>query len=587
MIRRFRRPFPLAFLVLAFLAVLGGVLHPPTNPDGMSHRLPRVLNWLAEERWHWITNHVIMNTQHAGFEWMMAPMLALTRTDRWVFFYNAVSFLLLPGLVFGVLRRLEVRGRVAWHWMWIAPSGYCFLLQAGSIGNDAAGATVALTALYFALRARKSRSHLDLWLSILSAGLMTAIKSSNLPLLLPWFLAMLPSVKLVLARPLSTVLVGVAALVGSYLPTAALNHFHLGDWSGMSVLTPAVHRAHPATLVAGNLMNLSVQNLAPPIFPVAQWWNAHAYRVLPQSFITAIEEAFEPAGAHFSLPEIHYEYMAGLGMGVTILLLVSWVIAHLVHPANVGPRFPQSVDQWFLALVRWSPFVVLAVYTLTTAMSTSGRIVTPYYCFFLPFFLVGPGWSKLVRSRTWQFWALLMMLPALVLVVINPPRPLWPAQTVLSRLAARNPHSKNLGTAAILYASYATRWDALADIRQYLPPGEKRVGFISLVGASSLEASLWRPFGQRRIIHVPVESTLEQIAALGIRYVAVGIESPTARIHDVPASEWIENWRQARDGKIVGTARVRQRATKDEAVWHVIELESPINTLQRGKALGP
>jgi len=43
------------------------------------------------------------NTRACGFEWLLAPMLALLRTDRWIFIYNAVSFLLMPGLVFGVL----------------------------------------------------------------------------------------------------------------------------------------------------------------------------------------------------------------------------------------------------------------------------------------------------------------------------------------------------------------------------------------------------------------------------------------------------------------------------------------------------
>src|ERR1700691_2489208 len=52
--RRFRRPFPLAFLILAAMAFLGGVLHPPTNYDALAYRVPRVLNWLAANQWHWI-----------------------------------------------------------------------------------------------------------------------------------------------------------------------------------------------------------------------------------------------------------------------------------------------------------------------------------------------------------------------------------------------------------------------------------------------------------------------------------------------------------------------------------------------------
>src|SRR5208283_5248847 len=52
--RRFRRPFPLAFLILAAMAFGGSALHAPTNYDGLTYRVPRILHWLAEDRWHWI-----------------------------------------------------------------------------------------------------------------------------------------------------------------------------------------------------------------------------------------------------------------------------------------------------------------------------------------------------------------------------------------------------------------------------------------------------------------------------------------------------------------------------------------------------
>ena len=155
--RRFRRPFPLAFLILAALAFLGGALHPPTNYDALAYRIPRVLHWLAVGQWHWI--HTIfdrLNDRSCGIEWVSAPFIALLKTDRWLFLINVVSFLLLPGLVFSVFTRLGVRRRVAWHWMWLVPTGYCLVLQAGSIGNDLFGATFALAAVDFALRAKNA-----------------------------------------------------------------------------------------------------------------------------------------------------------------------------------------------------------------------------------------------------------------------------------------------------------------------------------------------------------------------------------------------------------------------------------------------
>jgi uncharacterized membrane protein YqaE (UPF0057 family) len=207
--RRFRRPFPLAFLILTALAFLGGVIHAPSNYDGLTYRLPRVLHWLAAGQWHWI--HTIfprVNARACGIEWVSAPLMALTRTDRLLFLINVVSFLLLPGLVYSVFTRLGVRRRVAWHWMWVAPTGYCYLVQAGSVANDLFGAPFALAAVDFALRARRSQAPRDFFASVIAAALMTSAKTSDLPLLLPWGLAILPSWRLGFRRPL-----GLAAVV--------------------------------------------------------------------------------------------------------------------------------------------------------------------------------------------------------------------------------------------------------------------------------------------------------------------------------------------------------------------------------------
>jgi hypothetical protein len=396
---------------------------------------------------------------------------------------------------------------------------------------------------------------------------------------------MLPSVRLLLARPFATAAVAALALAASFLPTAVFNSHYIGDWSAVSAETPLVQQANPAMLAAGNGLILALQNLTPPVFPLAPWWNAHAYLAAPKWFLAHMEAFFEPGGAHFMLPEIQFETSAGLGMGVTLLLLGSWIIAGRLRPPN-GWRLPQSGEAWLLALIRWTPFVALAAFCLKTAMTTSARILTPYYCLALPFFLVGPGMSRLVRSRAWQCCALLALFPALVLLIINPPRPLWPAQTILTRLAASRPQDKTFATAAALYSGYAKAWDALAPIREHLPAKEKQVGFISMVMASSLETSLWRPFGQRKVVHLLPESSAEEIARLGVRYVAVGAYSATAPIDNVPFSEWIEAWCQARNGRMVGTARTRHRATREEALWYVVELGPP-DAAHSGKAPNP
>ena len=586
--RRFRRFFPLAFLSLALLAILGGALYPPSNADALTQRIPRTLNWLAEQRWHWIQNAPgSFNNRACGFEWLMAPMLALLKTDRFVFVLNGVSYLLLPGLLFSMLRRLGVAGRVAWHWMWLAPSGYCFLQQAGSIGNDAFGAMLALAAIDFALRAKSNAAVSDVWLSMLSAALLSGAKTSNLALLLPWFVSVAPSLKLLWLRPLATAGVAAVAAGASFLPTAVLNYHYARDWSGAAAEMPAerMARLNPLVGLVGNALNLTAQNLTPPVFPMADWWNEHAYRALPRSLQSEMEHSFEPGGAHLQVAEIQFEPSAGLGFGVSLLLLVSWIAAWRLRasqPQSRGPvgeargsaRAAAGIPRCgtlHLKLVRWSPFISLLVYMAKLAMSTSARILTPFYALLLPAFLAGRGHETLVRRRWWRGSAVVVFLLALVLVVINPGRPLWPAQRVLSWLAVRSPQSRVISRGKMLYESYAVRWDALAPVREHLPDLEKSVGMISFLTSTTLETSLWRPFGQRRIWWLRADDTLQEITGRGIHYVVIAADSPTARAGGIPLEDWLAAWLPAHRGKVVAQARTRNVATKESAVWYVIE----------------
>ena len=176
---RFRRPAPLLFLMTALLAFAGGAIYEQLNIDTLCYRLPRVLHWLAEGKWHWIrTSDERMNVAGCGLEWLTAPLLLFTRSDRLVFLINWVSYLLLPGLMFSVFTRVGVPGRVAWWWMWIISSGWCYALQAGSVLNDAFIVIYALAAVDFALRAWQSQRVSDAWLSILAAALLTGAKQT-------------------------------------------------------------------------------------------------------------------------------------------------------------------------------------------------------------------------------------------------------------------------------------------------------------------------------------------------------------------------------------------------------------------------
>ncbi len=567
--RRFRRCFPLAFLVLAALAILGGLLYRPSNPDGLTHRIPRVLHWLAEGHWYWLQDTPSsFNTRATGFEWLMAPMLALLKTDRWVFLLNGFSYLLLPGLVFSAFWRLGVSRRTAWYWMWLVPTGYVFLLQAGSIGNDAIGAVFALAAVDFALRARESRQCADVWLSTLAAALLSTSKTSNLALLLPWLLAIAPSLPLLRARLVATMAVGVVALGASFFPTAVANYTHTRDWLGAaSEMTAAQRQVRPLVAFAGNALNLAVQNLLPPVFPAAGWWNEHAYKWLPGALRTQMEASFEAGGAHLGVTELQMEVNAGIGFGVAGLLLISLVAAPLVsqrQPRRSGLKGP--------LLVRLSPWVSLLAYMVRACLSTSGRILAPFYALLLPSLLTGPGHEALVRRRGWQALGFAVFCVAAVVLVLSPARPLWPAQSVMSRLAARFPHSPLVARAEMLYQNYAVRWDALAPVRALLPAGERKVGLMSFISSTTLETSLWRPFGSRRVVWIGPQEEQADILQKGIRFVAIGAEALATNVRGKPFEQWVREWAKARHGKLSGPVGTHNTATRGLTPWFVIEL---------------
>src|SRR5262249_68069 len=137
-------------------------------------------------------------------------------------------------LVFSLFTRLGVSRRGAWGWLWVVPTAYAFVLQAGSIGNDLFGAVLAMAAVDFSFRARVSRRGGGGWLSCIAGPPLAGRKSSNLPLLLPWAIAIFPTIPLLLKKPIATFAVAIFAATASLLPIAIINMKHCGDWSGLA-----------------------------------------------------------------------------------------------------------------------------------------------------------------------------------------------------------------------------------------------------------------------------------------------------------------------------------------------------------------
>jgi hypothetical protein len=563
LVRRFRRPLPLCFGALAVLIFLGGAIYPPGNYTGLTYRVARVLQWLEHGGWFWIhTANYRMNDRACGIEWIYAPLLLFTKSDRGLFLVNFLPFLLMPGLVFSVFTRLGVRARVAWQWMWLLPTGYNFLLQAGSIANDTFPVVFALAALDFGLRAWTSRRASDLWHSILAAALLTGAKASNLPLLLPWAIVIFPLVPLLRRKLAATGLVILVAAAVSFLSIAVLNARHCGDWTGSNLEDPRLAMKNPVVGVWGNGFQLVLDNFSPPVFPMAHSWNENAPSLMPHSLTAAVNKYFDDG--FFSLGELQTEDWAGIGFGLSILLAVSVFAARGIRapPGTVSVAVIPSLLRRCVLAAAW---VSLLAYCVKSGMTGAARLITPYYPLLVASLVAGAGQSEIVRRRWWRIFSGATLALAFVVLVLSPDRPLWPAKTILSRLSARHPDQPSLTRALKVYTTYAQRHDSLAGVRDLLPPGTGVVGFVA--GPDDADISLWRPIGDRRVEHFLLSDPPELFLREQIKYAVVGGFNLKMR------HATIEDWMQKSGAELVASTNATLKVSEGPQQWFVVRFK--------------
>jgi hypothetical protein len=466
----------------------------------------------------------------------------------------------LPGLLFCVFRGLGVRNSVAWHWMWLLPGGYCYLLQAGSIGNDAFATVFLLASIHFALRAAKSNKATDLACSVAAAALLTSAKASNLPLLLPWAVALWPARRLLLSRTIALV-VG-PALVISFLPIAILNLQNTGHWNGNIEELDKLRARNPLAGVIGNSMQLAAQNVAPPINPFARQTSDQLTAMLLASRGHWLERNFPRF--NLGLGEMPQEESAGVGLGVTFLAGVGVIgaFAFRRRRTHLSANFLVSRPGLIVAL---SNGAALLFFMTQLASEATARLLTPYYPLLLIFVLLLPGQAWLARSFCWRSLAVMSNSVALAIVVLTPSRPLWPAQTVWSWLGAKYPDNHLIQRAATAYSVYARRADNLAALRQEIPAGTRRIGFLSSGDESDI--SLWRPFDGRRVWHFdnadsPDEFRKKGVEILVVQSLAFG-SSAESRLNELLATT---------GGRLVSRKHITLKVRIGPEEWWIIAL---------------
>jgi hypothetical protein len=573
--KRFQRFLPLAFLFFCIFVLLGGILYAPSNYDGLSYRIPRVLQWLAEGHWLWIdTLDQRMNTRSLLFEWLMAPLLSLNGTFRFVFFINFISFLLLPGLLYGVFTALGVPRRSAYKWMWIFPVAPLYLLQAGSIGNDSFATVYFLAGLWFVLRAVNRGSLLDWWLSCAAMAMLTSAKLSNLPLGLPWLALAVPFfIRFPRRIPLAAVL-ALTTLPASFVPLAVINYQQGGDWTGISYEGAAVAEASPPIALAGNILLLAAQNMQPPLLPASKTAETAfvAFFPLPESVKDEIKQSFEGGLRSLGLGELAIEESAALGLPF-IVLLALWCVLKIGrqqhHPHADGRAPPIPHRAWFACIGTW---VALVALLSQSSLITIGRTIGPYYplLLFPLFFFTGDFHG--FRRKLWNLGVLLFLGSSLLTLVLHPPRPLWPALTLLTSFSqpTSSPALKRAFNVYDVYRARPTAFGPLGDILEQTRP--EVVYFVS-TGDEPI-ATLTYNVGSRKVQEI-LPNTAQQLLLPPPGSVIVFSRLSLSRT----TGKSIEEWLAENPVQIIGSKTLKIKVQRGPEEWYVVRvlLSKPVN----------
>ncbi len=551
-LRRFRKPFPLLYLLCLLAILVGGAIHPPTNHDAFCYRIPRILQWLSTGGWHWIGGiDPRMDFSGVGFEVMMLPAFAALHTLRFAFLINAVCYLLFPGLVFSVFSALGVKRSIAATWMWILPCASCFVMEAGSIGNDLLPCVYVLCALMFGTRAIKSGSRSDVVLAILSAALMTGVKASNLPLLLPIAICMLWVFYKHPPLILTAVLTGFAALLISFLPIAVANSKYAGDWTGQPESLLKLH--DPVVGLAGNGLILASSSIVPAVFPQAEQLNSGFNNMIPSPSLRWIKEGF--ADFRMTHPQLASEENSGLGLGVTAALLLGLAGAW----RSLGSRNLFGLG----GLVFCGFWIALLFYMIKLGNCGAPRLIAPYYAglIALPLLLIQS--SRVFSKRWWRWASLAFLLPILPALVCNPARPLLPMTAIVRALMSKGVGMATLSRMQAVYEVYENRSDVYQPVRGLLPAHVKSIGFAGTAGES--QYSFWLPLGTRHVTdYTPRDD---------------GKLPDPAEFDVIVASEWgtmdrfgltPQQLAQRLNWEIVASTTVRALASVESARWSIL-----------------
>jgi hypothetical protein len=418
----------------------------------------------------------------------------LTHSLRFLFLLSWIPFLLLPWLVFLAFRALGVSGRSARRWMWLLPSGYCFALQCSGLQNDGYSVNYLLAVIAFATFAFRSRRAGGLWLAILASALLTGAKVSNLPLMLPLGVLLLPLLGRVSWSNWKIIFVVLIAVGCSFLPMAFLSWQNTGDWAGDSTDQWNVKTHGIVGGMVANLVLLAKDSTQQPLLPGSQHVNAALAGLNHSSFADWLRQSNGEFN-RIQYGDMVYEGSAGPGFGLAayVAFLLAGLCFLKTNAASGGSAAASLPLAWRLA--PWLAWVAYAVFLAKLGSDHSPRIAAPYYPLLLISLLRLPRGAALERKKISGVLAGFAAATVIPVIILTPARPLIPVQTL-----ARVTGSPAIAKVAVEYRFWKNLRDDLAPLREQLPPDVTHLGFAG--GFLDTAFGLWEPLGSRVIVEL-------------------------------------------------------------------------------------
>jgi hypothetical protein len=349
----------------------------------------------------------------------------------------------------------------------------------------------------------------------------------------------------------------------SFLPNAWFNHKHCGDWTGLKAEPVLMRGGDPLLYLSWNIPYLVIQNLTPPIFPGNSVYNRSVDRLIPADLKPRLQANFEPDAARLKAGEMMMEEGAPLGLGITALLAVGLAMAWRLHRKRTE-RLPTSARPMLPWLVFTVTLLALLPMLLKSGLTGSARYLAPHYLTLILPFLTPFSLAGAYRSRIWNLAVGCCFAALMLTLVVSGARPLWPALTVLRAFKADESASPALERAWNVYSFYQQRPDAFLPLVAVLPAGLNRIGLLS---GNTPEASLWKPFGSRRVIHILPTDSPASLRERGIQYVAAGPrtmrESGFADLHE---------WCRIHGATVVTEAKVQLMVRYGVETWYLLKI---------------